>query len=516
MYRLLVADDEANILEGIARFIGRNFPQYEIVAKAHDGRQALEMALEHLPDVIVTDISMPHMNGLDFLESIRGHLPEAKLAVVTGYEDLEYVRQATRIGVRDYLVKPLETEAFRQVLERFAREMDSRGDAWADDGAPLPWPLEVQAYCRAAFSCIPLPSLGGEVGEALSHARQYAAVLSAGSVDSRLLARSLGRHAGEGITVAGMPMVDGQNALLIAGDDAQGEAFFLRLNQMLNAVSVSCRRTLSARLTFFVGKLVQKPEQAHSALWQAQNARRHTFAQTGPAVVNYQDVVVRRQAPVQFPRKGLEEELALSVKGMNAAQAGRLLDELTRWMEETAAIDAEIVRMHALAVCTQVYSQCRDILGDMTCAEISAMRDELMHADSVPALRRQLDSAVALLMEQRRSSAKEEPNVAEQVALIMHQHLSDAEFSLDDVASRLYLSPNYLRQLFKRATGTTFVDHLTRLRMERAMILLRSTEIRIGDVAEEVGYVDARYFSACFKRHTGLTPSEFRAAADNG
>lgn len=93
MFQILIADDEPNIREGVRQFITRRCPEWQVVGAARDGREALEMAERFLPDCIMTDITMPHVNGLEFLEKIKGELPDAKLLILSGYDDFEYAVQ---------------------------------------------------------------------------------------------------------------------------------------------------------------------------------------------------------------------------------------------------------------------------------------------------------------------------------------------------------------------------------------------------------------------------------------
>ena len=110
MFQILIADDEPNIREGVRQFITRRCPEWQVVGAARDGKEALAMAERFLPDCIMTDITMPHVNGLEFLEKIKEELPDAKLLILSGYDDFEYAVQGMRLGVSDYLLKPLDTE----------------------------------------------------------------------------------------------------------------------------------------------------------------------------------------------------------------------------------------------------------------------------------------------------------------------------------------------------------------------------------------------------------------------
>ena len=154
MYRLLIADDEESIREGVADFVRQNCPEWDVAALARDGREALALAREILPDAVLTDITMPHMNGLEFLESLSDLLPEAKLLVLSGYDQFEYAVQALRLGVSDYLLKPLDTAKLVSALSRFAAELDAQALRWAQietlrTNTQKTNELELQSYFRS-------------------------------------------------------------------------------------------------------------------------------------------------------------------------------------------------------------------------------------------------------------------------------------------------------------------------------------------------------------------------------
>jgi len=162
MFQILIADDEPNIREGVRQFITRRCPEWQVVGAARDGREALEMAERFLPDCIMTDITMPHVNGLEFLEKIKGELPDAKLLILSGYDDFEYAVQGMRLGVSDYLLKPLDTELLIQRLDAFAAELTQRQQQWQDRGEQMQQRLEPGQKNRGAMGGCPLCKRKGE------------------------------------------------------------------------------------------------------------------------------------------------------------------------------------------------------------------------------------------------------------------------------------------------------------------------------------------------------------------
>ena len=164
MYRLLIADDEESIREGAWRILCGRTARNGMLQHWRDGREALALAREILPDAVLTDITMPHMNGLEFLESLSDLLPEAKLLVLSGYDQFEYAVQALRLGVSDYLLKPLDTAKLVSALSRFAAELDAQALRWAQietlrTNTQKTNELELQSYFRAALLGEELPAL---------------------------------------------------------------------------------------------------------------------------------------------------------------------------------------------------------------------------------------------------------------------------------------------------------------------------------------------------------------------
>ena len=192
MYRLLIADDEESIREGVADFVRQNCPEWDVAALARDGREALALAREILPDAVLTDITMPHMNGLEFLESLSDLLPEAKLLVLSGYDQFEYAVQALRLGVSDYLLKPLDTAKLVSALSRFAAELDAQALRWAQietlrTNTQKTNELELQSYFRAALLGEELPALSAANAVFAQEGTSYCCVLCDGLDAQRAL-----------------------------------------------------------------------------------------------------------------------------------------------------------------------------------------------------------------------------------------------------------------------------------------------------------------------------------------
>lgn len=258
MYRLLIADDEESIREGVADFVRQNCPEWDVAALARDGREALALAREILPDAVLTDITMPHMNGLEFLESLSDLLPEAKLLVLSGYDQFEYAVQALRLGVSDYLLKPLDTAKLVSALSRFAAELDAQALRWAQietlrTNTQKTNELELQSYFRAALLGEELPALSAANAVFAQEGTSYCCVLCDGLDAQRaLLERVLEQRLyGAVRTVLLRLGTPPRQAVVFCAPRTARAGLFLTLSHALTSIAVSCKRAQGVGCAFF-------------------------------------------------------------------------------------------------------------------------------------------------------------------------------------------------------------------------------------------------------------------------
>ena len=453
MYRLLIADDEESIREGVADFVRQNCPEWDVAALARDGREALALAREILPDAVLTDITMPHMNGLEFLESLSDLLPEAKLLVLSGYDQFEYAVQALRLGVSDYLLKPLDTAKLVSALSRFAAELDAQALRWAQietlrTNTQKTNELELQSYFRAALLGEELPALSAANAVFAQEGTSYCCVLCDG--------------------------LDAQRALL---------------ERVLEQRLYGAVRTVLLRLG-------TPPRQA-------------------APVTTYEDVLAGKLLPCPEPPEELLRDIPAAVQCGSRAAFVQNCEALFAWFVEREIRDATFIRMCVLRLC---YSILKKPASDMPMSyyEFTNFQQEIMAAASMEELRACFENFVSLYWLRRQGEKPPRRILTERVSEVVQAHISDIDFSLDDVAAALFISPNYLRQLFKQETGQTFTEFLTAQRMQHAHMLLGNPQTKVCDVAEQAGYADSRYFSVCFKKFYHMTPSEYQAAALEG
>ncbi|WP_158584379.1 response regulator [Lachnotalea sp. AF33-28] len=509
MYRILIADDEKSIRDGVARYLAKHCADFEVAGLAENGEEALKLAQSLLPDVIITDITMPRMNGLDFLENISCLLPDARLIVLSGYDRFEYARQALRIGVREYLLKPLDTTKLLAILEKFKKELDQSRRALG----PLAGVDLKDSHRNPRLEQLYGKLLNGgnsETEPMIQEPASYCCVLCSGDVKEEIIREGLYRkfaRLGEPVLIR---MEAGIYAAVFRLPGERASEEFLKLNLGLTSLANYMRSEGLGELHFFIGGFVTSVKGLPISMYQARQAMEYGFIEDMPPAVNYEDSQAGRMAVCLYPPEEIQKELALAVNYGNETMARARVCDLCSWFDENGIRDAAFIRMCFLTAGHRIQSPGRDAVR-ISYLEAERFRRDVLTARSFLRLKEVFLDFIIFLIGRKRGEITEKQVISEKVDRILRENMANPEFSLDDVAGLLFISPNYLRQLFKQETGMTFVEYLTRARLEHAKFLLSSTDLKVSEAAELVGYKDPRYFSSCFKKMFHISPSDISA-----
>ena len=515
MYRILIADDEESIREGVADLIRRRCPRWEVVTPARDGREALELAKQLLPDAILTDISMPHLNGLNFLESLQDVLPEVKVLVLSGYDQFEYAVQALRLGVTDYLLKPLDTDKLLENLDRIADDLDALAERWArvnymHTQMEKAYLLEIKTYFRAALQGAELPNLSPTAADFVAGA-DYCCVLCNGMEGKLdLLDGLLEQRIGNSVRKVLLRMEQPMELAIVfwVPPDTQTE-IFMSLNHALSSIAVHCRRAEGLNVRFFIGSIHTSPKKLRVSLKKSRHALSYAFPEHTEPVTAYSDVLESSLIACPALPEKLAKELPEAVKCGNRTAFYQNSRMLFDWFQQEGIRDATYMRMCVLGLCYSILQNCWET-EELSYYEFTNFQQEMMTSRSLEELRTLFENFAQLRWLRQQKNQAPRRTLSARVAEVVQEHIANIGFSLDDVAAVLYISPNYLRQLFKQETGQTFTEYLTAQRMQRARMLLGNPKMRVSDAAEQCGYADSRYFSVCFKKHWHMTPSEYQ------
>ena len=527
-YRVLLADDEEEIRAGISRKIDWEKLGFSLVGEAENGAEALELAEQLRPDVVLTDIKMPFMDGLELCRRLKQSLPAAKMVVFSGFDDFEYARQAVSMGVSEYIMKPINAPEMNRVLERLREQLEQQRMERRD----------METLRRRYEESLP-------VLRELFYTRLLDGRLKPDQIQDRAARYEL--ELPDGTWTAVLIRVD------MPGDDEEAErdellllsvrAFFQEHFQMegggirailyndavallvhlsqqkdiyplleeLERLCALSRSYLGIALTLGVGLPCNGPGDLRASAEGARSALDYRVLVGGEAVIYIGDLEPDRSARLPFEEEdqralgaavklGSEEQVEQVVRGlMDRVREKRLsLSQCHLFFLEVVTALIKLARSGGAEV-EDVFGP--DFTGVVSITDFRSLDD----------LEGWLEGCCLKLREalgrQRSDSAWK---TVERAKAFIAEHYADSELSVESLCRHLHLSSTYFSTLFKRETEMSFTAYVTELRMEQAARLLQETDEKTYLIAEKTGYTDPNYFSYVFKRHFGVTPSKYR------
>lgn len=535
MYRLMLVDDEAEIREGLLEIINWEQEGFQVVGVAENGLEALQVAENVAPDLVVTDIRMPFLDGLEMARRMRKTLPTVQFIVLSGYDEFDFARQAVQIQIKDYILKPISSEEFTEVLRRVKAHMD-------EDFIQRNNVQELRARFRASLPVLRemlLASLlAGSVSEsdALESAAQYDLPLVSPRYAVALM--SIGGEVNQSQGVIESPELLLFAVMNIVSEVLQGElnchvfhfnrqvAVLLRLEPeqqqplaqvagFLEAARQTVVRYLGCSLAVGVGNPCDTLGRLHHAAEQAQSALNQSALMGEGQVLTIADMEPGREEPLIVDESALRA-LGNAIKLGNAedaeAQVGVLMDAV-----RGAKATYRDFQVYLLEVLLAVIRTARDLeldwpphMGEKKQITLEAVLQSC-ELDETEAMLRALCRHVADCARDTRVEASR--RLSQMAVEYLQANYGKSDMSLEKVCRHLHISTAYFSTLFKREMKHTLHQYLTELRMDKAMSLMTGTDLKTADVAQMVGMSEPSYFSYSFKKYFGVSPSQARRNA---
>lgn len=531
LYQLMIVDDELSIRHGIASSLPWEAWGFSVCAQCANGREAIEQLDQARPDVVLSDIRMPVMDGVELMQWLNANRPEIKIVILSGYNDFEYLNMSIKNQVTEYLLKPTDVDEFEQVFRRLREKMDAeRRQAQANResvqqhyrhwGAML-----VQGVAPPQDTQRFLPVLHQR------GVRPECCVLAIFEVDGRSgddeaqmfrLRSEIVRRCGEageqlgGLAFSFFLASDGTLFALAGRPDgaaptaAQQEAFAAAVQALVRG---AFHATVSAGISDLCTGLEGLPtayQQAHTCVGQ------RVFS--GPENVS-RFSAISAQRPRHwdyFDEDAVERALLAGDYDAMAAELHRVFAAVAGDAQQDAAGVDRLCMALLLNLSMRLQKYGVDL--EEVARSLGAQYQDLYRCDS---LDRKEQFLVGLLYgAQRKLSARRDPGPAGGI-VAMARDLVDREYasnavSLEYVADKVQRSPAYVSKMFKSVLGWNFSDYLTAKRLQHAQELLADETVKIYELARLCGYADTSHFIRSFKKKYGVSPSEYRRQLGRG
>lgn len=531
MLKVFLAEDEFIIREGIKNNIDWQAHGYEFCGEASDGELAFPLIQKTRPDILITDIKMPFVDGLALSRLVKKELPETEIIILSGYEEFDYAKEAIQIGVARYLLKPINGETLlqeidsvaeiilgkqkeKEIREKYQKEMEENslrdqmdlfqhlvtGDCSMEELLSVADKLDLKIM--APWYSIVLLKI-----QSMKHDyEEYSGSIVA--VDERIVKLAEPEH------------------VLIFDRALEGRAFLFKADSEEELLAYQkeylgdVKEVLSgyANLRYFggIGTPVNRLREIPASFEDASHAFAHRYLVAESCILDSSLLM----------QEGAAEQEDFRISAVNPEQIDRAkmqeflrtgdLDEVIYFVDEFfgkldgGAMKSRIFRQY---ITMDAYFSIADFLKGL-----GLQKDEIEAPDQDSSILQDEKSAMdyivrimnkALVLREKKASSRYEDVVSEVIHYIEDNYAQE-ELSLNLLASHVNFSPNHLSMIFSQQTGQTLIRYLTDYRMNRAKELLRCSSKKSSVISMEVGYKDPHYFSYLFKKTQGMTPTQYR------
>ncbi len=525
LYRVVLVDDEEEIRVGISQKMPWNSLGFELVGEAENGNEALELCEALRPDVVLTDIQMPFMDGLQLCGHLSKRLPASKFVIFSGYDEFEYAKKAIQVNASEYILKPIHASELSLVLQRLKEQLDTERAERRDTESLRLRYEESLPILRELFY---VQMLDGNLSQAQikERAKRYQIDLSCpyfavalahmeiNSEERELLAISVktlfSEHFQDSPYTCHIFLYNDQMALLL------GFSKDLPINDLIDRFNRGCKLCksyLGIKVSVGLGKISHGIQELSMAREGAVSALDYRVLLGTERALYIGDLEPHHQDSLSLSEQQ-ESALVSAIKLGAQNDVNNLVEELLSPLHEQN-LSLSQLQLYFLEILTALLRLSRMSGVDMSAVfgpdfsgsvHISDFASPKEMADWV--LTRCL--CLQQLIEQKRTDTA--GLSIEKAKLFIQTNYAQPDLSVEMLCGHLHLSPAYFSTLFKRETGMSFTSYVTEVRMDQASILLRSGDEKTYQIAQQVGYVDANYFSYVFKRHFGVSPTKYRSS----
>lgn len=519
-YSMIIVDDERNIREGLANFIDWRSMGFRVAATLEDGRDAIDFIKKNPVDVVLSDIKMNHVSGLEVAKYVCENHPFTKVAILSGYKEFEFAKQAMNFHVMHYLLKPTQLEEIRKTFSEIKLQLDKAKDDREYAERERQQYREILPLLREQFfSDLLMGALGNR-----DELRKRAALLElgfdpddAGCCMAEIVIKNYNgyldqswEYGRDGLYAAIRNFLQIQRAgvsyfpvyktgdtipvLAIAMDRMEEDSLRRTVEECFREAATGMKTILGLDVDVGINDI-------YTSIYSLARSRKAVTPLRRNLGNRLEDGLDTMDL------KKLIEQQKLFVTLVSEGDGNAAVNLFNQVLDEIQCLDAELIVHFTRSLFNLLYGKLSE-LGLQWNIQLSELNER--SPGSTDEARRwavQMIKKAGEYMDANKGVS--ECNAVQKAKEYIRENFYK-DLSLEEVADSVYLSPVYFSRMFKQQTGENFTDYLIKVKMENAILLLKQPENKVYEVSSRVGYKSIKYFYKLFKKYTGFTPTEYR------
>ena len=535
MYRVLLIDDEILVREAIAKRMKWESLGFELAACCENGKEAVSYIKQNPVDIVLTDICMPHMDGMELSHYLYENYPEVKIVIFSGFSDFEYAKKAIQYRVSEYLLKPVTSKELTEVLLKIKKSLDeSRQEIIQKEELHQKYKSyrrnEKVILSKAIFQLVmgtqdtkdsmeEIKQLGIHLSS--SHYRiamldidDYSNLLDVNEEDKKeiaLMSFVLANISEEIVNEKsnGFCFQDSENKVYLLLQTNKPKEFLDMAKELCLHIQRVVGDVMRLDVTVGLGSYVERVEDLYLSYESAKKAVGYRYLLGKRTFVDMEIQKDSLNLPIDYGQK--VQTLLEGIKYEETDKIYSFIDFIREELRDAMLSKSRVV-IYLQEILRDIEENSKQILGSNSKEEQKNLRVSEQIADA-KSLEEALDilSVYAKQLSRKLVPFSQNTNVrqARKALDYIKENFADANLSLNTICNYLGISTSHFSSVFKEATGETFVEALIKVRMNKAKELLEETNLKNYEIAERVGFSDPHYFSISFKKMTGKTPTEY-------
>lgn len=533
MYKILLVDDEILVRDAIRENIDWGKLDCELIGDCENGKQAVEFVKTHEVDIVLTDILMPYMDGMELSHFLHDNYPDILIVIFSGFGEFEYAKKAIQYNVSEYMLKPVTAMELTKVIENMKEKLDSRKKEQRKmeslTQVSQDYHKNANVIRSKALDC--LVKCTRDVQVSLDELERMGITFQAASYrvavfdidtysdmyqmdmdkqqESALMAFVL-FNVGDEIVVrekAGVVYQEGNNRVCIIFAGNRTKEFSESIHRICHEIQEKVKEVIGLETSIGIGSWVRSPHELIYSYRLAAKAIDYRYLLGGNLLFDMEEKKTDNSIFLINDLEILTESIKSGDRKLMEKTLGQIETEIKSALVEKsyACIYLQQVIRAIGNTCQSLSEEPEKIIAQRE-ALLKAVTEQRMFSQAAALVEKYAQEVFDALQELNSSNGQRQGMLAMDY---IQKNYMDPCLSLNSICSYLNISTSYFSTIFKEMTGETFIEVLTRVRMEKAKELLENTTMKNYEIAEKVGFSDPHYFGISFKKITGKTPTEY-------